>query len=321
MVETAQAAAGGLTGRATAAPLDDVMLAMDVVDNLRHADRLVERELGTEERDRQLKERLRKLYAAQGIDVPEHILDEGVAALHEDRFVYRPKASGVGRSLALVWVRRGRWLKALAIIIGILVVIGGGWYFGVKLPAERQVAEQAREIGETLPRQMRNELDRILALSKVDEAKQQARALFTEGEAALKAGDAQAARQELAQLSGLRERLEQSYVFRIVSKPGQQSGVWRVPRLNPAGRNYYVIVEAIDSQGRPVALEVTSEEDNKTERVSTFGIRVDQRTYDRVRADKQDDGIIQNNRFGEKQSGYLQPQYNFPTPGGSILRW
>jgi Family of unknown function (DUF6384) len=320
MVETAQAA-GSATGQATAAPLDDVMLAMDVVDNLRHADKLVERELGTEERDRQLKERLRKLYAAQGIEVPDHILDEGVAALHEDRFVYRPKAAGLGRSLALLWVRRGRWLKALAVVIGILALIVGGWYFGVRLPAERQVAEQAREIGETLPRQMRNELDRILALSKVDEAKQQARALFTEGEAALKAGDARAARQKLAQLSGLRERLEQSYVLRIVSKPGQQSGVWRVPRLNPAGRNYYVIVEAIDSQGRPVALEVTSEEDNKTERVSTFGIRVDQRTFDRVRADKQDDGIIQNNRFGEKQSGYLEPQYNFPTPGGSILKW
>ena len=63
---------------AAPAPLDDVMLAMDVVDTLRHADRLVERELGAEERDQQLKERLRQLYAAQGIDVPEHILDEGV---------------------------------------------------------------------------------------------------------------------------------------------------------------------------------------------------------------------------------------------------
>ena len=136
------------------APLDDVMLAMDVVDNLRHADKLVERELGTEERDRQLKERLRKLYAAQGIDVPEHILDEGVAALREDRFVYRPPAGGFGRSLALVWVRRGRWLKALAVAAGILAAVAGGWYFGVKLPAERQVAEQTREIGETLPRQL-----------------------------------------------------------------------------------------------------------------------------------------------------------------------
>ena len=50
---------------------------MDVVDSLRHADKLVERELSTEERDRQLKERLRQLYSAQGIDVPEHTLDEG----------------------------------------------------------------------------------------------------------------------------------------------------------------------------------------------------------------------------------------------------
>ena len=319
MVETAQAAQGGPTGDVTAAPLDDVMLAMDVVDNLRHADKLVERELGTEERDRQLKERLRKLYAAQGIDVPEHIIDEGVAALHEERYVYRSPARGFSRSLAMVWVRRGRWLKALAVTAGIIAAIAGGWYFGVKLPADRQVAQQAREVGETLPRQMRKELDRILAVSKVDDAKQQARALFSEGEAALKAGDAQAARQKLAQLSGFRERLEQSYALRIVSKP--QSGTWRVPRLNPAGRNYYLIVEAIDSQGRPVALEVTSEEDNKTERVSIFGIRVDQRTFDRIRADKQDDGIIQNNRFGEKQSGYLEPKYNFPTPGGSILRW
>ena len=321
MVETTQAASGSVPGQVTAAPLDDVMLAMDVVDNLRHADRLVERELGTEERDRQLKDRLRKLYAAQGIDVPEHILDEGVAALHEERYVYRPPAAGLSRSLALAWVRRGRWLKAFAVAAGVLTAIVGGWYFGVKLPAERQVAEQAREVGETLPRRMRNELDRILAVSKVDDAKQQARALATEGEAALKAGDARAGRQKLAQLSSLRERLEQSYALRIVSKPGQQSGVWRTPPRNPAGRNYYVIVEAIDGQGRPVPLEVTSEEDNATEKVSTFGIRVDQRTFDRIRADKQDDGIIQNNRFGEKQSGYLQLQYNYPTPGGSILRW
>jgi hypothetical protein len=321
MVEAAQAAPGIGGGQTAAAPLDDVMLAMDVVDSLRHADKLVERELSTEERDRQLKDRLRKLYAAQGIDVPEHILDEGVAALREDRFVYRPPARGVGRSLALVWVRRGRWLRALAVATGILAAVAGGWYFGVKLPAERQVAEQTREIKETLPRQLQTELERVLAVSKVDSAKQQARALAADGQEAVKAGDAAAARQKLAQLTALREKLEQSYVLRIVSKPGQQSGVWRVPRLNPAGRNYYVLVEAVDGQGRPVTVDVTSEEDNKTARVSTFGIRVDQRTFDQIRADKQDDGIIQNNRFGEKQVGYLEPQYNFPTPGGTILQW
>ena len=45
-------------------PLDEVMLAMDVVDTLRHRALLVERELHAEDRDQKLLERLRELYAA-----------------------------------------------------------------------------------------------------------------------------------------------------------------------------------------------------------------------------------------------------------------
>lgn len=312
------------TSAATAAapaPLDDVMLAMDVVDSLRHADRLVERELGTEERDRELKERLRRLYAAQGIDVPEHILEEGVQALREDRFTYRPAPGGLRRSLALIWVRRGRILKVMAIVFGLAAAGGGAWYFGVQLPEEQRIAAEQRDLAEILPQQVSRERDRVLALAREDKAKVDARRLAGEAEAALAAGDAQAARDKVGELTALRRRLEQSYVLRIVSRPGQQSGVWRVPRLNPQGRNYYVVVEAIDAKGQPVRVPVTSEEDNKTAEARTFGIRVDERTFERVRADKQDDGIIQNNRFGEKQVGYLEPRYDFPTPGGVILDW
>ncbi|HRK96081.1 MAG TPA: DUF6384 family protein [Rhodospirillales bacterium] len=312
------------TSAATAAapaPLDDVMLAMDVVDSLRHADKLVERELGTEERDRELKERLRRLYAAQGIDVPEHILEEGVQALREDRFTYRPAPGGLRRSLALIWVRRGRILKVMAIALGLAAAGGGAWYFGIQLPEEQRIAAEQRDLAEILPQQMSRERDRVLALAREDRAKVDARTLASEAEAALAAGDAQAARDKVGELTALRRRLEQSYVLRIVSRPGQQSGVWRVPRLNPQGRNYYVVVEAIDAKGQPVRVPVTSEENNRTAEASTFGIRVDERTFERVRADKQDDGIIQNNRFGEKQVGYLEPRYNFPTPGGVILDW
>jgi hypothetical protein len=297
------------------------MLAMDVVDSLRHADKVVERELGAEERDQELKERLRRLYAAQGIDVPEHILDEGVAALREDRFAYRPAPGGLRRSLALVWVRRGRILKVVAIVLGLAGAGSAAWYFGVALPEAQRTAAEQRELAETLPRQVTRERDRILALAREEGAKTQAGALAGEIQAAITAGDAQAARSKLTELTALRQRLEQSYMLRIVSKPGQQSGVWRVPKLNPQGRNYYILVEAVNDKGQPVPVVVTSEEDNKTAETSTFGIRVDERTFERVRADKQDDGIIQNNRFGEKRVGYLEPKYDFPTPGGVILNW
>ena len=72
------------------APLDDVMLAMDVVDTLRHNQDLVARELAGEARETQLIERLRTIYHQQGIEVTDAILKQGVAALEESRFVYTP---------------------------------------------------------------------------------------------------------------------------------------------------------------------------------------------------------------------------------------
>ncbi len=41
-------------------------------------------------------------------------------------------------------------------------------------------------------------------------------------------------------------------------------------------------------------------------------------SYDKIRRDKLDDGIIQNNLFGVKERGYLTPRYLMPTTGGAI---
>ena len=56
------------------------MLAMDVVDTLRHRRALVERELKSADRDRALKKRLKEIYAEQGIDVPDEVLADLRAA-------------------------------------------------------------------------------------------------------------------------------------------------------------------------------------------------------------------------------------------------
>src|SRR5690606_24133074 len=91
------------------APLDDVMLAMDVVDTLRHQQDLVVRELADDQRETQLLEKLRQIYHQQGIEVSDAILKEGVAALAESRFVYTPPKPGLGVTLARLYVGRRRW--------------------------------------------------------------------------------------------------------------------------------------------------------------------------------------------------------------------
>ena len=43
--------------------------------------------------------------------------------------------------------------------------------------------------------------------------------------------------------------------------------------------------------------------------------------FDQMKADKLDDGVIQNSRIGTKRRGYLKPDYNIPTTGATITQW
>jgi Family of unknown function (DUF6384) len=88
--------------------LDDVMIAMDVVDTLRHREDLVRQELNEEGRESELTARLRQIYRDQGIEVPDQVLADGVKALKDSRFVYTPPAPSWKRMLLTWWVKRDR---------------------------------------------------------------------------------------------------------------------------------------------------------------------------------------------------------------------
>jgi len=301
--------------------LDDVMLAMDVVDTLRHNRRLVERELGSESRDAELVEELRRIYAAQGIEVPDRTLLEGVEALKQQRFSYEPTPPGFSTFLARLYVKRNKW--GWPLIIGIVVLAGlwGGYQFAIEGPREAALERQATELTQEIPDSLNSLQAEIAELALVDEARQKARAFAEDGLAAAKSGNIEAARAALRGLRDLRERLVQAYDIRIVSRADESSGVWRIPDANSNAKNYYLIAEAVDAGGKVVAVPITSEEDGTTRSVRKWGLRVPNAVFDAVRDDKIDDGIIQNDRLGVKQRGFLDPEYTVPTPGGAILEW
>jgi len=290
-------------------PLDDVMLAMDVVDTLRRRQQLVERELDEEGRALDLRERLRKIYRAQGIEVPDHVLDEGVAALREDRFVYKPPAPSLATRLAHLYVRRGTWGRWLLAGVVALGVAWGAYHATVVAPRA------------ALPGELTALHAAVVALARAEPARQRAGSYLATAQAALRDGDEKAARKMRAALEELRSTLEQEYTLRIVSRPGERSGFWRIPDDNPDAQNFYLVVEALDAQGAPVTVQVTNEETGQVERVTKWGLRVAESVYRRVAADKKDDGIIQNHRFGAKRRGYLEPDYEVPTTGAAVTRW
>jgi hypothetical protein len=64
-----------------------------------------------------------------------------------------------------------------------------------------------------------------------------------------------------------------------------------------------------------------NEETGETSNVGQWGVRVPESTFAEVRADKEDDGIIQDDILGVKRRGVLEPDYSMPVSGGAITAW
>ena len=297
------------------------MLAMDVVDTLRHQQDLAVRELAGVTREQQLIDKLRDIYHHQGIEVPDHILKEGVAALQESRFVYDPPAPGFGTTLARLYVGRKRWGKPVGAALLALLVLGVG-YFGVWQPYQNGVTEAARiELSEGLQAQMDALYQTIFEETKVQQAVVEAEALRIRGQTLAAEGDRAGAENAVAELTALRDQLRQEYTLRVVNRSDTQSGFWTIPEVNTAATNYYIVVEALDADGNRLSLPILNEENGETEVVDIWGLRVPETVYEGVAADKRDDGIIQINEVGRKSDGFLDVEYNLPVLGGAVTRW
>jgi hypothetical protein len=301
--------------------LDDVMIAMDVVDTLRHREGVVARELNEEGREGELLARLRQIYHDQGIDVPDRVLAEGVKALKDSRFVYTPPPASWKRTWLTWWVRRESYGKRLTLAGGAIAALLIGYHLLVTRPAQL-AAERARvEITETLPKQIRQVHADVIAVAADEAGKERAAALLSDGERAIRLGDREAMTKVAADLAALRNEITREYTLTIVSRRGESTGVWRRPPHGSQARNYYLIVEPLAPDGSKLSLPIRNEETGATEVVSKYGVRVPEATFEAVARDKRDDGIVQNNRFGMKRRGHLTVDYQMPFEGGFITKW
>jgi TolA-binding protein len=119
---------------------------MDVVDTLRHQRSLVQRELQSEDREADLIEKLRKIYTDQGLEVSDEVIAEGVKAMREERFAYRPPPGGLKTTLARLYVNRGRWAKRTMLFLIAAAAVWAGYRYLYVMPAERGRGRLAQEL-------------------------------------------------------------------------------------------------------------------------------------------------------------------------------
>lgn len=303
-------------------PLDEILLAMDVVDTLRHREKTLVRELDEAGRRDELIARLKEIYRAQGIEVSDAVIAEGVQALKEQRFAYTPPKPSLSVRLAKLYVSRNRWSKP---VLGAVIALGLAatvYQVGIAGPAASRAEAVRVELTQTLPAEITALEDEIGRIAIQDRAIEVGATYTTEARAALRSEDRDAARRAVQSLKALRDELATAYEIRVVYGPNEaRSGVIRLNDNVPGNTLYYLIVEAIDPAGRPVERLITNQEDTLTKRTSKWGQEVSEADFNRVAADKRDDLIIQDAVIGTKAIGALDPDFTIDTTGGAILEW
>ncbi len=246
----ADAVGSGVAETSLAQPvkLDDLMLAMDVVDTLRHQDFFVARELDEETREQELIARLRRIYHDQGIEVSDSTIEEGVKALKESRFVYTPPRPGLGVALARLWIARG---KIAAVIAGLIGAVGLGltaYYFLVERPAALEVERAQIELTQNLPKALDAAYAGIIAEAKTPAARPKADQLLADGKSALAREDAADAKAALGGLQQLAADLRKTYQLVIVARQGEFER--RVPHPRPQYRGAQLLSDRRGGRAR-----------------------------------------------------------------------
>ena len=145
----------------------------------------------------------------------------------------------------------------------------------------------------------------IRNIAKEENAKTRAERLYQDALQSVQSANVPRLTETSRQLEELDEKLNQEYTIRIVNRKGILTGVER------DYTRHYVALEAVDSSGNPVLVNVANEESGgKVERVSMWAQRVTDKgnnsRWEKVKRDKQDNNVIDDYIAGYKKKGYLE---------------
>ncbi len=234
------------TTKAKKVDLPDIMLAMDVVDTLRHQQSIVTRELDTEAYDRALIDKVRKIYADQGLKVSDEIINRGVAALRENRFTYTPPKWRPKIALARMYANRGKWSKVGAIVAALVLAVWLVFQFAVVGPASRERTRQGK--------QLTNVWKQFQSVKKSSRLAQVGDGLYQQAKADLEGGRTEAASSAIAQLTSLSKLPDQIVaVYTGIKNEAQEKKA-----VTTADRLYRDALAALDRGDVATAKKTTS---------------------------------------------------------------
>jgi hypothetical protein len=304
--------------------LEELTRIMDVATTLRKERAIVDQQLNIDQIKAKLRERLLEAAKVSGDPVTEAEIAAAVEQYYDRLHEFQEPPASLATFAAHVWVRRGAILKTLAAVVAAIGVIWGMLAAGL-LPGparDRRLAEQRQAEIASEYSNVERAAAAIGKLSSESDVERDVAALVATAGAAQTKGDEGALRNVAAQLAELQQALEMEYTVAIVNRPGEPSATQRnwTDEKGMRSSGFYVFVEARDARDNPVQVPIHSRETDRTEMVSRWGEQVPEAVFDRLAADKQADGVLDEHDFGVKRRGTRQLEVTLKGADGQPLQ-
>jgi hypothetical protein len=112
-------------------------------------------------------------------------------------------------------------------------------------------------------------------------------------------------------------RLDEEYVVTIVTRPGEKSAFERTYDRRVTG--YYAVVEALTADGLALPRDIVHTEKKTRERVVKWAEEIPEDVFERLVADKQRDGVLDEVVFARKVRGTSGPVVEMRDSRGRTL--
>jgi hypothetical protein len=296
--------------------LPELLRIMDVATTLRKEQEVVEEQLNFDQIKARLRERLLEAAKVAGEPVTPEQIDAAIDEYYDKLHSFEQPQWTFSVLLAHLYVRRATILKWL---IGIAAVWALTWSLLVSglLPGE---ARNRNEL-ERLTREINTRAAAVRVLAADEMVQGDVEKLLATVETYQANQEPAKLDQVLKKLTALEGQLEAEYQIVVVNQSGQQSGIDRYYTDDQGERvsGYYLLLEARTADGRPVQVPIINRETGKMEQRSQWAELVPQEVYNRVAADKQVDGVLDESAFATKQRGQLEPQVTMSDEAGQPL--
>ena len=321
--------------------MTDMLRIMDVASALRRERETAVAQLDVDTTKQRLRERLLATAAAAGEPVTEAEVDVAIERYFGEQHRYADPPRSWATFWAHVWVLR---VRILLVALAFVALVGGAALATSALlrrapvdvpqrptppapaPAATSDAATPDEPAPSTPADalaaataaFAAERKAVEALASSDSARAFLAELTADGEIALTAADTAALTAIVQKLRELRQRLGEVYEVRIVTRPGELSGVDRYHGGKLSG--LYLIVEAVTADGRVLTRSIRDAETGAVRRVQRWGEQVPQAVWDRIVADKRADGVVDEQPFARKVRGEADERVVLPGSDGKALR-